>query len=790
MGTFPAPGDRFGRYLIRRVLGQGGMGVVYEAYDERLARSVAVKMILPLFADDSGFVRRFEREASVLAQVRSRGIVAVHEFGEQDGILFLVEDFFPDGDLHRWLHRHGPLDAWRAVSLVADVTEALDDAHRAGVVHRDIKTSNILLWNRSDRLVGYLCDFGIAGQQGSDLTATGTVLGSLATMAPELHEGQPGDHRSDLYSIGCVLWACLTGHPPYGGSPPQLIHAHLAAPLPQLPGHTEFEQYVNHLIQGTMAKDPAHRAPDAATLLIGLRRAVDLAPRQVLGGAPETVRPPGPPGPAPTPSPSPVPADQAPTVPPAPPPPRTPSPTPSPAPTPPLPPRPPWETETQGGGRGRRRLTIALVALGCLVLIGGLAGAGWAYTSGRLGIGPLSDDEQQAADAIAEGVEIEWADASARECAAEELAGDLRLDGLQDAGLVDEDLSFQEDGWTSSTATDFHRALLDCTDDWPTTLAEEWEYGDDGPGCLEDQGSSAVAGILADDLVDDLGEGTASEDVILELTECVHPPVAGATVTDEGHRKASVEIDPPAGPVAPVTEYRVSIPGTVQAQTTGDVVPLTFPDNGGPYDATVVPVFEGPDGGEVTGDPITVGGIDPWPRPATPTGTQVPGYRSVALEFEPGRSEASTAWVEYKAESGAWRRADRAIRVRTPAGGLEGCLVVRTVAETAGSRQTSPEEEHCGTAKPARAWWTRDATCGWRPGCSSYTFHMEGFRSYQEVRVVWTSGGGDCGSTDGCVDVLTMSGTGRATFQWRFPAGYSLAFTGAGGGVSATVDPP
>lgn len=266
MSVFPQPGDRYGKYRIDSLLGRGGMGAVYSATDDLLGRQVALKIVLPSLSDIDDYKARFAREAALLARVRSQHIVGIHEYGEHDEALFLVTELFPDGDLFQWLQRNGPLDPAAALSIVSRCAEALHDAHSVGVVHRDVKPSNILLWNRDGSLIPYLCDFGIAADAEAGITATGFVVGSFAYMAPERHTGGAADYRSDLYSLGCVLWAMLTGHPPFEGTDFQVMNAHINSPVPTYPGDGPLVAEVNEVLRRTMAKNPEDRYPSAAEM--------------------------------------------------------------------------------------------------------------------------------------------------------------------------------------------------------------------------------------------------------------------------------------------------------------------------------------------------------------------------------------------------------------------------------------------------------------------------------------------------------------------------------------------
>lgn len=280
---YPKVDDEYdGRYRIVRRIGHGGMGVVYEAVDKVLNRSVALKIVLPSLPDREDFHARFAREASVLARIRSRNIVGIHEYGEHDDTVYFVTELFPDGDLRSWLAEHGPLDRRAALSLVAQTCEALADAHAAGVIHRDVKPGNVLLWSRPEGLIPYLADFGIAldgrapDQEG--LTRAGTLVGSPSYMAPERHFGHAADERGDVYSMGCLLWAVLTGDAPYAGTDFQVINSHVNSPIPQLGTGHPVDDRIDEVLAHALHKDPEQRVQSAADLradLLGIIRDID-----------------------------------------------------------------------------------------------------------------------------------------------------------------------------------------------------------------------------------------------------------------------------------------------------------------------------------------------------------------------------------------------------------------------------------------------------------------------------------------------------------------------------------
>ncbi|NYD40780.1 serine/threonine-protein kinase [Nocardioides panaciterrulae] len=311
MAGFPKAGDEYGgRYRILRQIGHGGMGIVYEALDTVLNRSVALKIVLPSLPDREDYQARFAREANVLARIRSRNIVGIHEYGEHEDTVFFVTEYFPDGDLQTWIGTHGPLERRVALALVAQVCEALADAHAAGVIHRDVKPGNVLLWSRPEGLIPYLCDFGIALDGGSDgrgsLTRTGTLVGSPAYMAPERHFGHAADERGDIYSVGCLLWAILTGDAPYSGTDFQMMNSHINSPVPQLATGHPVDDRIDEVLAEAMNKDPERRTPSASALrssLLAVVRELDAAAAPPHSSPAGAVEPPVPIEPATDPAP-------------------------------------------------------------------------------------------------------------------------------------------------------------------------------------------------------------------------------------------------------------------------------------------------------------------------------------------------------------------------------------------------------------------------------------------------------------------------------------------------------
>ena len=268
-----------GRYRLDQLLGEGAMASVWQAHDERLGRDVAIKVVRPDAADPAA-VARFDREARVVAGIRHPGVVLVHDYGVEDGSPFLVMELLPGPSLARVVAEEAPLEVGRASAYVREAAEALAAAHAAGVVHRDVKPGNLVLDTHGRVRV---VDFGIARveqEAGAALTAAGHVVGSAAYLAPEQASGARVDHRADLYALGCVLLALLTGRPPFSGDSPVTVAAqHLHADPPDLAAlRPDVPASLTELVRDLLAKDPRRRpagAQDVADRLGDLASADD-----------------------------------------------------------------------------------------------------------------------------------------------------------------------------------------------------------------------------------------------------------------------------------------------------------------------------------------------------------------------------------------------------------------------------------------------------------------------------------------------------------------------------------
>ncbi|MGY1787198.1 protein kinase domain-containing protein [Geodermatophilus sp. SYSU D00698] len=298
---------QFGRYLLEEMIGAGGMGEVWRARDTRFDRLVALKLLPEALNRDTEFAARFRRESYVAARLREPHVVPIHDFGEIDGRLYLDMRLVDGRDLGRLLE-DGPIPPQRALSLLGQVADALEAAHADGLVHRDVKPSNVLV-TPTDFV--YVVDFGIARSVGStrtSLTITGATVGTLDYMAPERFTDQPIDGRVDVYSLACVLAQTLTARKPFGGEDlPALLYAHLYADPPR-PSEVvpTLPRALDDVVARGMAKRPEERYATPGELVRAAREALaeppvpvvpPTAPRQAATAA---APPPPPPPAAPT----------------------------------------------------------------------------------------------------------------------------------------------------------------------------------------------------------------------------------------------------------------------------------------------------------------------------------------------------------------------------------------------------------------------------------------------------------------------------------------------------------
>jgi serine/threonine protein kinase len=265
-----------GRFRIGRLIGEGGMGAVYEAQHLVLPRRFAIKVLRPEVSRDKTFVERFRREAIAAASVEHPNVIYITDFGAtEDGLVYLVMEYLEGDGLDQLLSRFTRLTMTRSLPILAQIADALDCAHRQSVVHRDLKPENILLTEvRSQPDFVKLLDFGIAKMQtpqfaGMALTMQGQVFGTAEYMSPEQATGEPVDGRSDLYAVGCLAYEMLTGDPPFTGNAVSVLQAHVRTP-PQPPSSRVPDHPIppplDALILRCLAKEPAQRYQTGAEL--------------------------------------------------------------------------------------------------------------------------------------------------------------------------------------------------------------------------------------------------------------------------------------------------------------------------------------------------------------------------------------------------------------------------------------------------------------------------------------------------------------------------------------------
>ncbi|GLW93031.1 serine/threonine-protein kinase [Actinokineospora globicatena] len=284
-------GRRLGHYRIDGVLGKGGMSVMYRATDIRLGRKVALKVIAEHLTEDPEFRERFVDEARNTSAIDHANVVPLYDFGEVDGLLYIAMRLVDGSDMAS-LVKDGPLAPQRALSLLAQVAEALDNLHERGLVHLDVKPANVLVTARESATEHiYVADFGLTRRGATGhRTRGGDFLGSPTYAAPEHLRGEPVDGRTDQYSLACVLFACLAGRPPFAGQVSEVIQGHLNRDVPTLTDYMALPPAINEVIRRGMAKNPGHRYASCRELIATARRALSSAPPRPVGPPPQ--RPP------------------------------------------------------------------------------------------------------------------------------------------------------------------------------------------------------------------------------------------------------------------------------------------------------------------------------------------------------------------------------------------------------------------------------------------------------------------------------------------------------------------
>lgn len=271
--------EEFGRYRLERLIGRGGAGEVWEALDRVTMRKVALKRLSAERADDEQYRTRFLREAKLAARLADPHVIPIHQWGEYDGRLFIDMRLVEGMDLQQMLNRSGPLSAHRAVGIISQVASALTAAHGAGLVHRDVKPSNILITTGPDgQDFAYLADFGISRSTGPDATGltTGMIVGTADYMPPEQFRSE-AEWRSDIYSLACVLFRCLTGSVPFPKNDlAPVIYAHLHEDPPKVSDRAPWiGTQLDGIIRKALAKEPRDRYRSAVDFAAAARAVAD-----------------------------------------------------------------------------------------------------------------------------------------------------------------------------------------------------------------------------------------------------------------------------------------------------------------------------------------------------------------------------------------------------------------------------------------------------------------------------------------------------------------------------------
>jgi serine/threonine protein kinase len=273
-------GSRIAGYRVEEQIGQGGMAVVFRAQDERLDRQVALKILSPALAADETFRHRFILESRSAAAVDDPHIIPVFEAGDANGVLFIAMRYVPGGDVGAVLKQTGPLHVERAAAIISGVASALDTAHAAGLVHRDVKPTNMLLDARDGRPDHvYLSDFGLSkGALSADLTASDRIMGTLNYCAPEQIQGKRVDARTDEYALACAAFELLSGGPPFPhDESTAVLYAQLSEPPPRLTSlRRDLPAAVDDVLLRAMAKAPEERYASCGEFADALRVALGL----------------------------------------------------------------------------------------------------------------------------------------------------------------------------------------------------------------------------------------------------------------------------------------------------------------------------------------------------------------------------------------------------------------------------------------------------------------------------------------------------------------------------------
>jgi len=272
-------GNMIGQYRIVEAIGQGGMATVYKAYQSSFDRHVAIKVLSRMLSDDPTFVKRFQREAKVIARIEHRFIVPLYDYGEESGVYYIVMRLIEGGTLRRKMF-YDKVDLPTTAHIIGQVAEALDFAHTRDVIHRDLKPSNILLDERGN---AFLTDFGIAKMLGSSTQVTQSgVVGTPSYMSPEQCQGKTLGPPSDVYALGAILFEVLTGTVPYESDTPlSVMYMHVKDPIPSARAlNSKLPAGIDKVFLRVLAKQPKDRYPNAVAMVKALREVAGLPEEQ------------------------------------------------------------------------------------------------------------------------------------------------------------------------------------------------------------------------------------------------------------------------------------------------------------------------------------------------------------------------------------------------------------------------------------------------------------------------------------------------------------------------------
>jgi DNA-binding beta-propeller fold protein YncE len=296
----PRIGTEVAGYRIESLIGRGGMSVVYLAEHLRLGRKVALKLLAPELTETEGFRERFIKESRLAASLEHPNIIPIYDADEADGVLYIAMRYVEGTDLKALIRREGTLDPQRTLSMITQIARGLDAAHAKGLVHRDVKPGNVLIAAGGDEETPahcYVCDFGLTKQalSVSGLTETGQFVGTIDYVAPEQIQGLAVDRRADVYSLGCVLYECLAGVPPFRrGQEVAVIWAHVQEPPPKVTdARSDLPPGIDEVVARAMAKKPEDRYASCGDLAADARGELGVASGELTGLTGPRTRPVG-----------------------------------------------------------------------------------------------------------------------------------------------------------------------------------------------------------------------------------------------------------------------------------------------------------------------------------------------------------------------------------------------------------------------------------------------------------------------------------------------------------------